>query len=290
MTDLHPQPPLGAVVQLGHAAVQRVADLSGTDVLHIKGYAIDPSLASPGRVGTDVDVLVRPDQVRDFLHRLVDAGWVRVIGFRAGSPFGHAATLHHDCWGYVDVHRLFPGIGVEPAEAFRELWAHRRVRRIAGIDCVMPDPVGQTVVLVLNAARSRAVGSANTDVAACWDRADGERRAAVEALVRRLGAEVAFAAGIGHLEDFRGRQEYSLWKVVSEGGTRLEEWRARVIAAPSRRERLRLVLSAPLVNVEHLTVVWGRRPHRWEIVKEFFARPLRGIREQLRAGKRERGR
>lgn len=283
MTDLHPEPPLAAVVQLGHAAVQWVADQSGIDVLHLKGYAIDPSLAAPGRVGTDVDVLVRPDQVSEFLHRLVAAGWGRVIGFRAGSPFGHAATLHHDSWGYVDVHRLFPGIGVEPSRAFAELWQDRQLRRIAGVDCVVPGPVGQTLVLVLNAARSGASGSGNADVAACWDAADAARRAAVAALVERLGAEVAFAAGTGHLEEFRGRPEYPLWKVVSQGGTRLEEWRARIAAAPTRRDKVRLVLCAPLVNVEHLTVLWGRRPTRWEITREFVRRPLRGIAEQLRA-------
>lgn len=287
MTIPGPQAPLAAVVQLGHAAVQRVADLSRTDVLHIKGYAIDPSLTWEGRVGTDVDVLVRPDQVRDFLQRLVEAGWQRVIGFRAGSPFGHAATLWHPSWGYVDVHRLFPGIGIEPAEAFEVLWTDRGQREIAGIACPVPSLVGQTAILVLNAARTRtsagsAAGNLASDVDTSWSQADDARRAEVVSLVGRLGAEVAFAAATGHLEDFRDRREYALWKVVSRGGTRLEEWRARIAAAPSRGEQFRLVLTAPLVNVEHLTALWGRRPTRWEIVREFFMRPVRGVAEQVR--------
>ena len=35
--------------------------------------------------------------------------------FATGSVFEHAATLWHVHWGYVDVHRAFPGVGV-PAE------------------------------------------------------------------------------------------------------------------------------------------------------------------------------
>ncbi|WOP17199.1 2-nitropropane dioxygenase [Raineyella sp. LH-20] len=283
MTDPSPEPPLAAVVQLGHAAVQRVADLAGIEVLHLKGYAIDPSLVRPGRAGTDVDVLVRPSQVSGFLRRLEDAGWQRVIGFRAGSPFGHAATLHHPCWGYVDVHRFFPGIGLDPAAAFELLWGRRQVRRIGGVDCVVPDLVGQTLVLVLNAARSGPGQRLKGDLQVAWEQATAARRVEVEALVKALDAEVAFAAATGRLEAYRDRREYWLWKVMSCGGTRLEEWRARIIAAPSRRDRLRLVLSAPLVNVEHLTVLWGRRPTRWEIAREFVLRPMRGIAEQTRA-------
>lgn len=289
MTDLHPEPPLAAVVQLGHAAVQRVAELSGTDLLHIKGYAIDPTLTEEGRIGTDVDVLVRPAQVRDFLHALVAAGWTRVIGFRAGSSFGHAATLHHTCWGYVDVHRMFPGIGVDPGEAFELLWSGRRTADIGGIACLVPDTVAQTVILVLNAGRTATAGAIAPDVLTSWGRADGAQRAAVEALVRRLGAQLAFAAGTGHLEEFHAQREYALWRVMSEGGTRLEEWRARIVAAPTWRDRLHLILIAPLVNVEHLAVLLGRRPTRREIALEFFRRPVRGVHEQLLAPARHRG-
>ncbi|QGF23878.1 hypothetical protein [Raineyella fluvialis] len=183
----------------------------------------------------------------------------------------------------MDVHRFFPGIGLDPAKAFDIMWSSRQVRRIAGVDCVVPGLVAQTVILVLNAARSWSSGPANVDVHASWGCAHENRRAEIRALVARLEADVAFAAGLGTLEDFRNRREYALWRVISQGGTRLEEWRARIAAAPSRREQLRLVLTAPLVNVEHLTVLWGRRPTRWEIVREFFLRPVRGLAEQARA-------
>lgn len=281
MPQSGPRPPLAAVVQLGHAAVQQVADRAGVDVLHVKGYAIDPALRVEGRAGTDVDVIVRPEQVPTFLRALVAAGWEHVIGFRAGSPFGHAATLRHESWGYVDVHRLFPGITVDPAEAFELLWQGHRRRPVAGVPCTVPDLAVQTLVLVLNAARKPRVSGLSADVEASWCAADPELRARVEELVRQLGAEVAFAAGTGRLEEYRDRRDYLLWKVMSRGGTKFEEWRARILAAPTRREAVDLVFTAPLVNVEHLTVLWGRRPTRGEIVREFFARPIRGLAEQV---------
>ena len=52
--------PLGVRLRLGRAAIQTIADQSGADILHIKGDAVDPSLRPRSRVGTDIDVLVRP--------------------------------------------------------------------------------------------------------------------------------------------------------------------------------------------------------------------------------------
>ena len=67
----------------------------------------------------------------------------------------------------------------------------------------------------------------------------GAPRAGDHALVASLRADVAFSAGLGELERYRGRtREYLLWKVASQGGTRLEEWVARVWAAPTPRAAL----------------------------------------------------
>ncbi len=280
MTEASRGVPLGVTVRLGHAAVQRVADASGIRILHIKGYAVDPEVV-PERIGTDVDVLVDPAEVDAFLSELQSAGWRRVIGFRAGSPFGHAAALWHQSWGYVDVHRHFPGIGARPRDAFEILWQDHRQREIASVTCTVPNPGAQSLILVLNAARSKA-SVPGRDVHAAWLDAGEARRAEVEALVESLHAHVAFAAATGRLDDYRDHREYALWKAVSRGGTRFEEWRARILAAPTWREAAHTALFAPLVNVEHLTVVLHRPPTRREIVREFLARPVRGLREQLR--------
>lgn len=282
MTSTDPDVPLGVRVMMGHAASQRVADLHSVDLLHIKGYALDPTLRWEGRVGTDVDVMVRPDHLDRYLKALRAAGWHHAIGFEEGSPFGHAATLTHEHWGYLDVHRSYPGFTVPPAEAFEILWHEREVTDIAGFACPVPSHPGQILVLMLHAARSVAGGRGDLDVEAAWTNAPAEVQAEVGVLVARLGAEVAFAAATGHLDDFRDRSDYPLWKAVSAGSTRVEEWFARIQAAPTVRDKVHLVLRAPLVNIEHLTMLWGRPPTRTEVVGEFFARPVRGVAEQWR--------
>jgi len=97
---------------------------------------------------------------------------------------------------------------------------------------------------------------------------------------------VAFAAAVGELERYRGEPDYRLWNVVSEGGSRSEDWWARVRAAPSFAAAMRVVARAPLVNVDHLAHRLGRPPTRFEIVTEFFARPARAVGEAGRALRR----
>lgn len=280
--------PLPVRLQLGHAAVQAVCDRIGAQVLHVKGYALDESLRWEGRGGTDVDILVRPADVTAMLTALEEAGWRHVIGFEDGSVFGHAATLVHDDWGHADVHRWFPGLSVPPEEAFDRLWAGRGVRRIAGHDCAVPELAGQALLLILHAARSESHGRSRLDIEVCWDQADEAARAAIQDLVDHLGAEVAFAAAVGGLEQFRGRRDYSLWRAVSRGGTRFEEWWARARATSGPWDFLRTLARAPFVNVPHLALLLGRRPTRIEIIREFVDRPIRGVREQVAVWKRKR--
>lgn len=267
---------------LAHAAVQRVADARGLDVLHIKGHAVDPSLRWPGRVGTDVDVLVRPRHVDSLLAGLLESGWAWYTDFESGSAFEHAATLVHETWGYVDLHRYFPGIGAPAPAAFDTLWNDRSVANLAGVACPVPNITAQILVLVLHAAPLANRMRGGRDIQAAFDAADRARQAAVLELVEELRAEVAFAAAVGGLDQYRDRPEYAFWRIQAEGGTRIEEWRARVAAAPSLRAKAHLVLRAPLVNTAHLAHVLGRPPTRWEIVKEFGARPVRGVREEWR--------
>jgi hypothetical protein len=272
--------PLSVRLRFGHAAIQHLADAVGVDVLHIKGAAVDPSLRPGGYTGSDVDVMVRPSRVANLDAALRSHGWRLYTTFTSGSPFGHAQTYLHDAWGYVDVHRAFPGIRVAPDAAFERLWAAREPADIAGVRCAVPDLVGQSLLLILNAARSRA--PLRHDLAAVWTSADDDRRAAIRSLVAELHAEVAFAAATGELERYRHAREYRLWKVVSSGGSRSEEWWARVRAAPDLGEALRVVARAPLVNVDHLAARLGRHPTRREIVVEFFDRPVRALGEAWR--------
>jgi hypothetical protein len=259
--------PMTVRIMFGHAALQVVADAVGVDVLHIKGPATDPDLQSAGG-GTDADVLVRPSQCEAFLLAMTTRDWQRRNTFRSGSPFGHAATYWHAQWGYADIHRFFPGMG-QGEQTFDLLWAEREVREFAGIPAAVPSAAARHLVAVLNAARNRRPLPPDTQAAD-----------AARALVPRLEAGVGWAAAHGRLQEHRDAPDYALWKVTVEGGTRTQEWWARVKAAPTRRDKVALVLRAPLVNVDHLANVRGHRPTAREIAVEFFDRPRRGLAEE----------
>ncbi len=269
--------PLAVRLLFGHAAIQHLAESIGVNLLHIKGAAVDSSLRPGGYTGSDVDVLVRPSQVRALDAAMRRHGWRLYSTFEWGSPFGHAQTYLHDAWGYIDLHRFFPGIRLVPERAFDRLWADGHDIDMAGIGCRVPSVPAQAVLLVLNAAR--APGGSKRDVQVVWGEATPERRLEMKALVADLDAPVAFAAAIGELERYRGQREYELWRIVSQGGSRSAEWWARVRAAPDFVSRARIILRAPLVNVDHLAHRLGRRPTRGEIVAEFFRRPARAVGE-----------
>jgi len=273
------QVPLAARIQIGHATLQWVAEEHGIRMLHIKGAALDPRVSWPGREGNDVDVLVPASDAERLVSALQACEWRLDNSFKHSSAFEHAATLRHAELGWADVHRCFPGINLDPDQAFEILWTQRQTTNLGGFDCAVPSLPAQILVLVLHAARSPASGRGPMDISSSWGAADEATRRQVEALVVALDAEVGFAAGVGNLDAYRGRRDHDLWAVVSQGGTRFEEWRARVKAAPDRRRAMAVALRAPLVNTEHLAMVLGRPPTRWEVLVEFFARPVRGLRE-----------
>lgn len=279
--------PLRVRLRFGRAAVQVVADEVGADVLHIKGNAADSSLRPGEASGTDVDILVRPAHVAKLDRALTARGWRVYSTFVYGSPFGHAQTYIHDAWGYLDLHRWFPGIRTAPEIAFERMWSDRDAVDFAGVACRVPGIAAQATLLVLNSARG---GGDRADLALSWTDAALDRRAAVEALVDELDAHVAFAAATGDIDRYRGEPDYRLWKVASEGGTRSEEWWARIRSAPSVGEALRIAARAPLVNVEHLSIELGRAPTRGEVVAAFVERPRRMIAEAWSAVRHHGGR
>jgi hypothetical protein len=270
--------PLDVRLRFGRAAVQVVADRVGADLLHIKGDAVDPSLGS-GRAGTDVDILVRPAHVSSLDHAIRGEGWRVHSTFAYGSPFGHAQTYLHDVWGYLDLHRAFPGIRLDPASAFDVLGRESRLTEMVGIACRVPGLDAQAVVLLLNAARG---SGRKTDVTDIWTQSAPEYQERLMGLVLELRASVAFAAATGDLERYRSAREYALWKAISGGGSRSAEWWGRIRAASSAREALALVARAPRVNTDRLSHELGRQPTRREVLDEFFRRQAVAVAE-LRA-------
>jgi hypothetical protein len=272
--------PLPVRLLLGRAAVQVIATDVGADLLHIKGNAVDPVLRAYDAPGTDIDVMVRPTHIPLLHDALTRHGWVVYSSFVYGSPFGHAQTYLHPDWGYLDLHRMFPGIRLDAEAAFAELWRDRSEREFAGTPAAVPALRAQALLLVLNDVRSRRGARA----VATWVDGPGLDRAEVMALVTRLDARVAFAAATGDLAQYRREPDYRLWKGITQGSTRTGEWWARARAAGTIRETLAILVRAPLANVERLTHKLGRPPTRVEVMWATAMRPVRALREVLARG------
>lgn len=236
--------PTSAGVSFAHAAVQVIAVGRVIDVLHIKGPAVRNLIlaedtlddAASGhfteklvaRRSIDADVLVRPSQVERFLEAVGQHGWRLSVPFADGSTFEHAATLVHPSLAPVDVHRRFPGVGLDPEEAFDRLWRDHSTQAIAGIDSWTPSVAAQRLILLLNAARG---GSNHDDRDVAWNRATAGEQEEVREIARELRADVALAAATGHLEEYADRREHDLWELLSAGaGTPFQRWRARIRA------------------------------------------------------------
>lgn len=273
--------PLDVRMRLARPAVQVIADDVDVEMLHIKGDAVDRALRPIVRVGTDIDALVRPAHVARLDAALRAHGWKVYSTFIHGSPFGHAQTYLHPTWGYFDLHRLFPGIRLEPALAFDVMWADRSPLDLPGAVGNVPSREMQATLLVLNAARD----TVRDDPIRRWIDEPGLDRADVNDCVAALDARVAFAAASGDLEKFRGERDYALWRVISEGGTRTQEWWARIRAADTVGDAVRIAARAPMVNVEQLEHDLGRPPTRRDIVAAFVGRWVRAAREATGIGR-----
>lgn len=290
--------PVRMRVHLAHAVVQSLADTCGADILHIKGPAVDPSLlprrsvvddagqpteAPLPRASTDADVLVRPAHVKSLFAACESHGWRVVTRFTTGSAFEHASTLWHEQLGYLDLHRHFPGVRLEAAEAFDVLWADRTVTLIAHRRCHVPSVEAQRLLLVLHGARSGA--EHNPDLMRIWGEADPAAQAQLRAQASRLQAEVAFAAATGDLDAFADDPTYALWKHFSHWGNadRLAEWKARIQAQPTLRGRARVLAQLFVVNTDHLAMGLGRPPTRRELAQEYARRAWAGTTGLARA-------
>jgi len=185
-------------------------------------------------------------------------------------------------WGYIDLHRRFPGIGIDDQAAFEMLWRDRVSATAAGRAIPVPSRAAQGVLLVLNAARGT---SDDREAAAAFRRGlTGAGAVEHDALVAMLDAAVAASVVAGELERWRDHRMYPLWKSVTEGGSRTREWWGRVRGARTPREALRVMLRAPRVNRSRLAHQLGRPPTSRDVVAAATARAARRARAAARKG------
>jgi hypothetical protein len=277
--------PLEDRVRLAHALIESTATGVEVDLLHIKGYSAAPGLYAPGRESTDVDVLVRPAHVDALVEALHARGWRTVTTFRTGSVFHHAMTLWHDQWGYVDVHRAFPGVGVPAEEFFELLWEQQTTADIAGWPCRVPSREHHALMIALHAARDPYRGA--DDVTHLRSALTADQWERVEALAGVVGAHLGFAAATGRLDEWAAHPEHDVWEVMSHGGTRVELFRARWRAAQGAAERGELLRSLVVVNRDHLRMRLHREPGFADIAREVWARALDVLRAAGGRNRRE---
>lgn len=270
--------------EFAHAAAEHLATAAEVRTLHIKGLALDPSLRRDP-ISNDVDILVDPAGTSALCDRLAEAGWVIETDFVSGSPFEHAATWHHPVWGYLDVHRWWPGIEIDPAQAFDLMWAARRPRQFAGAAAAVPALIDQRVILLLNAARAGSHARPQ-DLDSSWRELTHTQQQQIRARIGQFRAEPAFAVTQGTLEQFRARRSYRLWRAVSQPTSRTAEWYARMYAADGLAGRLRLIGRAVVVNRQHLEVLAGRPLRRRELLAAQWRRVRETGRELSKAARR----
>ena len=229
--------PAFARVHLAHAVVQHLAEREGIRLLHLKGPALVPGLRPPGRQSGDADVLVHPDDWSRTEQLLRTSGWEPKTRLSSGSAFQHAANWWHPHWGYLDLHALWPGPTVSAEDTFAAFSEDGLDIEIAHHPCPAPSRTAQILVLLLHGARS----TSDHDLRRTWHDQSPEQRQQVLALADRLGARVALAAALGNLGDFRADPSHDLWRFYRQGGSRVEEWRARIKATPGLLGKLRVV-------------------------------------------------
>lgn len=276
--------PVAIAVSLAHATVQAIADAEGIHVLHIKGPAVDERLLDVVDIGdgvahpvprrsTDADVWVSPADVVPLLSAMQAHEWSLTFGFEDDSAFEHAATMSHPQLGHVDVHRTFPGIGLDPQQAFDVVWADRSSAAIAHYPCAVPSLTAQRLILLLHAARG-GVSTAHPDIRRTWADADQAERNALRGLAKRLHAEVALAAATGRLAAYCQQREHDLWQLLSSGGdySLAALWIARVRAARDRKEAVRTAFRLLVPKYQRLRVSLGRPPTKREVVAAYVHR------------------
>lgn len=257
-------------LELLHGYVQLVAEAHEVRLLHLKGAAVHEELRRGPVMSFDVDVLVHPADVDRFLHALSALGWEKLTGFDEGSAFGHAMNLRHDL-GLIDLHRRWPGFEVSPGEAFELLWSRHGEAEIAGVGCPVPSLDDQRLILLLHHARSGAESTRDLD--ASWAHSDEATRRRTRELAKQLDAELALAAAVGQLDEYRSRPGYALWRYFVRGEqSRWEEWWGRFEAAPGPRAKAVVLRGLVSVNSDLLRFDLGHEPTKREYARAYRER------------------
>lgn len=185
--------------RLAHARAAHLLRDAGVDHVVVKGPATAALLGAEDRVSGDVDVLVRvshEELARETLrrHGFRDAQ----AGMKAGELAAHSTEFDDGRGPQVDLHRTFPGFGLEGEELWRTLAPHVTTVEVAHVPVASFDVPAALVVLALTAARDGAGSRAEGDLRHALGRAEWP---AAVAFAREVGARDGVRAGLGLVDE-----------------------------------------------------------------------------------------
>lgn len=180
---------LGPLHELVSSLVLSLARAEGLRAMIIKGPALEFQGLRREKHSGDVDVWAHPSDVDALADLLAEWGWTRLDGFWDGTDIGHSVTLARGTWGCeIDVHKTFPGIGLDADAAFESIRRRATSMRFASVAGLCPNPTDHAIIAALHYLRPRLGRS--TDSAQLGQAVEVLRVAGVDCVSRafELGA------------------------------------------------------------------------------------------------------
>jgi len=150
-----PQPWLFSPMhELVNSLVASVARDSGVEVLFIKGPVLTRQQLRHKKHSGDVDVWVEPGKISLLEASLAEWGWSSQFVVWDGSNVTHSSAMDPGDWGcQIDIHGFFPGVGVEPEEAFVVIGEASEIVPFAGVEAHCPSRPVHAVISALHSVR-----------------------------------------------------------------------------------------------------------------------------------------
>lgn len=140
--------------ELVNSLVARVAKQESIVAIFIKGPAVRLQGLRERRHSGDVDVWVAPQQIEKLERALAPWGWNAAPEPWSHGLINHSVTLCPGEWGCeIDLHRQFPGVGVDDEEAFSLLLNHCEELEFAGVPLRIPNTAAQAGIAALHLCR-----------------------------------------------------------------------------------------------------------------------------------------
>ena len=279
--------------------------------LGIRGLLIKGPLAThqnlrSDRTSADVDVLVEPNRVSDYLEAFRARGWTQRYDFpdhpKIVAP--HSVTLVHPEWPCdLDIHYRWPGFFTDPASAFEKLWSERINLSLAHQQILTPSWRHHALIVALHSLRTPGSINGANDLALVVKSLNDtlstseklEFASELEALgASEAGAPLLKAIGAEIQEPGIPSDEFLAWKLSGESaGLKGVGW-AIALRQAKLADRPRIIFRAVFPSLESLRTGYPELSHHalwplriWAKRLSVGISDLKAVRKTVRKVKRE---